>query len=243
VPITVVCGRQRVTVIELSEGAADDGVEAEVCTIGRGSPQFPVDIRLADSAGLSRRAALVRCVDGSWWQIRQVGQNGLSLKTERGAILPVSVDWTDVPARFGVSYVTVTTPSEVFEFKVEPNASGTLSPDGPGNSGPAPSSRTGANVQTRLIPKVGYWRVGAALCEPALRDGSEHLPTNPEIVNRLDRLGLEAEGFTTKAVEKRFKYLYEITGVQPGDRSGLRRRLIDARVVTLDDVKTLFAIP
>ena len=238
--ITVVCGRQRVTVVECPEGAIDDSM-SDICNVGRGSPQLPVDVRLGEAATLSRRAAQVRCIDGSWWQIRQVGANGLSLKTERGATLPITTEWTDVPARFGVSYVTVSTLKETFEFKVEPNAMETSALDGQRSA--VPASEPSANVSTRVVPKVGYWRVAVALCEPALHDLSDRVPTNPEIVKRLDQLGLEAEGFTERAVEKRIKYLYDITGVEPGDRIGLRRRLIDSRVVTRDDVTTLLARP
>src|SRR5262245_14725139 len=108
--ISVVCGRQRVTVVEPPEGAATE--HTHPCHVGRGSPQLPVDVRLGDSAALSRRAAEVRCIDGSWWQIRQVGANGLSLTTQRGAFLPITTEWTDVPSRFGISYVTVTTLNE-----------------------------------------------------------------------------------------------------------------------------------
>ena len=81
--------------------------------------------------------------------------------------------------------------------------------------------------------------MAVALCEPFLRDRSERTPTNPEIVRRLDRLALEPEGFSERAVEKRIKYLYDISGVEPGDRAGLRRRLTDSLVVTRDDVLEL----
>jgi|tagenome__1003787_1003787.scaffolds.fasta_scaffold20986158_3 hypothetical protein len=237
--VTVVCGRQHVTVVERSERAGD-GIEPDICNIGRGSPQQPVDVRLSDHVSLSRRAAQVRCIDGSWWQIRQVGANGLTLKTERGVIMPVTDDWCDVPARFGVAYVTVTTLAETFEFKVTPNLSDVAANDPTGTEDAAVDP---VNVATRIIPKVGYWRVAVVLCEPALCDESERIPTNPEIVRRLDQLGLEAEGFTERAVEKRIKYLYDITGVEPGDRLGLRRRLTEARVVTRDDVDSLLTPP
>lgn len=241
VAVTVVCGRQQVLVVERPEGSTAQ-IASEVCTIGRGSPQLPVDIRLSDSVALSRHAAQVRCIDGSWWQIRQVGANGLSLKTERGVIVPITNDWTDVPARFGCSYVTVTTLTETFDFKVEPAQpeSGQLAPSATGDHA---SPTLAVNVSTRVVPKVGYWRVAVALCEPALCDLSERVPTNTEIVRRLDRLGLEAEEFTERAVEKRIKHLYDITGVEPGDRAALRRRLIDSLVVTRDDVTTLLARP
>lgn len=239
--VTVVCGRQRVTVVERPEAAGDE-TGSEICTIGRGSAQFPVDVRLGDSVALSRHAAQVRCIDGSWWQLRRTGANGLSLKTERGVIVPVTVEWTDVPARFGVSYVTVTTLNETFEFKVEPDPAGTAAFATTAHASQLSQSAP-VNVATRVIPKVGYWRVAVAMCEPALCDLSERVPTNPEIVRRLDQLGLEAEGFTERAVEKRIKYLYDITGVEPGDRVGLRRRLTDSLIVTRDDVVTLLARP
>ena len=235
--VTVVCGRQQVTVVERSEGAGD-GVEPEICNIGRGSPQQPVDIRLSDHVSLSRRAAQVRCIDGSWWQLRQVGANGLTLKTERGVIMPITTDWSDVPARFGVAYVTVTTLAETFEFKVAPDVN-SVGPSG----GATALHPVEVNVATRVIPKVGYWRVAVVLCEPALCDESERIPTNPEIVRRLDQLGLEAEGFSERAVEKRIKYLYDISGVEPGDRAGLRRRLTDSHVVTREDVDALLTPP
>jgi hypothetical protein len=241
VAVTVVCGRQRVTVVERPEASVDEMIP-DICNVGRGSPQLPVDVRLGESVALSRHAAQVRCIDGSWWQIRQVGANGLSLKTERGATVPITTEWTDVPARFGVSYVTVTTLNETFEFKVEPNQTGTAplggTPTNDTETGPSP-----VNLSTRVIPKVGYWRVAVALCEPALCDLSERVPTNPEIVRRLDQLGLETEGITERAVEKRIKYLYDITGVEPGDRAGLRRRLTESLIVTRDDVVTLLARP
>lgn len=238
--VTVVCGRQQATVVERSEGAGD-GIEPEICNIGRGSPQQPVEIRLSDHVSLSRRAAQVRCIDGSWWQLRQVGANGLTLKTERGVIMPITTDWSDVPARFGVAYVTVTTLTETFEFKVAPDVNSAAGTDSTVLGSAVDTA--GVNVATRVIPKVGYWRVAVVLCEPALCDLSERIPTNPEIVRRLDQLGLEAEGFTERAVEKRIKYLYDITGVEPGDRPGLRRRLTDAHVVTLDDVVALLTPP
>jgi hypothetical protein len=236
----VVCGRQRVTVVECPEGSVDEYQTSYHCNVGRGSPQQPVDVQLGESAALSRRAGQLRCIDGSWWQIRQVGANGLSLTTERGAILPVTTEWTDVPARYGISYVSVTTLNEVFEFKVEPNSTGPA-PLGEVDAESAESDRMLGNASTRVIPKVGYWRVAVALCEPFLCDQAERVPTNPEIVRRLDQLALEAEGFTERAVEKRIKYLYDITGVKPGDRVGLRRRLTDSLVVVKDDAVTLLA--
>jgi hypothetical protein len=182
----------------------------------------------------------VRCIDGSWWQIRQIGANGVSLTTESGARLPVAAGWSDVPARYGVSYVTVTTAAEIFEFKVEPGADVDVA-----TGAVAPSSTHGATkeIETRVVPRVGYWRVAVALCEPALRDGSERVPTNLEIVSRLDGLALEPEGFTIKAVERRIRHLYDVTAVEPGDRAALRRRLVDAQVVTLDDVVGLLHQP
>src|ERR1700750_645065 len=99
--VAVVCGRQHVTVVERSEGASD-GVEPDICKRGRVSPQQPVAVRLSDPLSLSRRAAQVRCIDGSWWQIRQVGANGLTLKTERGVIIPVTSHCGAVSARFAV---------------------------------------------------------------------------------------------------------------------------------------------
>src|SRR3954454_23833494 len=147
--VTVVCGRQQATVVERAEGAGD-GIEPDICNIGRGSPQHPVDVRLSDHVSLSRRSAQVRCIDGSWWQIRQVGANGLTLKTERGVIMPLTADWCDVPARFGVAYVTVTTLAETFEFKVTPNLAD-IAPDGPTAVDDAAVGHV--NVATRIIPK------------------------------------------------------------------------------------------
>jgi hypothetical protein len=197
---------------------------------------------MSASVALSRHAAQVRCIDGSWWQLRQAGANGLSLRTERGVFVPVAPEWTDVPARFGTSYVTVTTLHETFEFKVEPDPAAAPALAATALVDQA-SKDALVNVATRVVPKVGYWRVAVALCEPALCDLSERVPTNPEIVRRLDQLGLEAEGFTERAVEKRIKYLYDITGVEPGDRVGLRRRLTDSLIVTHDDVVSLLARP
>jgi hypothetical protein len=69
VAVTVVWGRQSVAVVERSE-RADDDATPEVCTLGRGSLEQPVSIRLGTSLKLSRRAVEVRCVDGAWWQVR-----------------------------------------------------------------------------------------------------------------------------------------------------------------------------
>jgi len=90
-----------------------------------------------------------------------------------------------------------------------------------------------------MVPRVGWWRVALALCEPALRDESEHIPTNPEISRRLVGCGLDSTDVKPKTVEKRVAYLYQITGITPGDRAGLVRRLINARIVTLLDVQEL----
>jgi hypothetical protein len=160
----------------------------------------------------------------------------VALRTARWSS-PVTTDWADVPARFGVTYVSVTATDEVFEFKVEPLAAPGRDGDARADLGAA--TPPGADEPTRVVPKVGYWRVAVALCEPALRDESEHIPSGPEIVDRLDRLGLETEDFSVRAVDKRIRYLYEITGIEPGDRVGLRRRLIGSLVVTLDDVVSL----
>jgi hypothetical protein len=214
VPVTVVAGRQRVTVHE-PDAPTDGGVVAsdvgpditwEECLVGRGGRSKPAHLALGNDPTLSRQAVAVRCADGGWWQARRAGTNGIVVRCANGATIPVGDDWVDVPARYGEAYVTVTTPTQEHDFKVEPGASGTSLSVAAG----------GIDEPTRMVGEHGYWRVAVALCEPMLADGSDRMPTHGEIAARLDRLGLEQEGFGTKAVEKRIGHLYRVTGIEPG---------------------------
>ena len=230
-PVTVVCGTQRVSVYEPHPGTAED--EWETCYLGRGGSDRPVQVVLGQDPMLSRRAVAVRCADDWWWQVRRVGDNGVVVQCENGATIPVETAWVDVPQRYGRSYVRVTSPQAEHDFKVEYGATGAaVSPSAPAS-----------NDETRHLGRHGYWRVAVALCEPSLRDGSDRVPTHTQIAGRLDSLGLEPEGFGQKTVEKRVAYLYRITGIVGPNGTALVRRLIESGVVVRDDVRTLLDEP
>lgn len=222
--VTVEYGSKRVVV----EPVLGDN-PAAVCQLGRGgSGDKAVWVRLTtQDRSMPRQAVAISCPVEGLWQIRRVSDKvGVEVRFDDGSRLVIPNDrWRLMPADEPHAYVVVLSPARSYEFSVRIGRHGSpfMGFDGDGD-----------DIETyqvfRADPDTGYFRVCVALCESRLVDPFiEHLPTEVQIADRLDRSGIEP-GVSVKGVQRRLEAVRAKTGVTSNRE--LRDRLIASRAIT-----------
>lgn len=120
--------------------------------------------------------------------------------------------------------VEVVTGDELVAFDVE---CAVLS-DAPGDSVPALSGDTVGGLG--LDRSAGYFRALVGLCEPRLRDpSSDAVATTAEIARALNRVGVERDRVTAKAVERRLAHVRSRLGIGGDDPHGISAAGLEVR--------------
>jgi len=155
----------------------------EIATVGRGVPECPVTIALADPA-VPRLAGEILATD-TYWQLSNLSHQ-LSLLVENpegaGEYFRIAPRRLSAPVPFEFSRVVLATRSGTVGFQVYAPNHSYLDPR-------VPATRSGAATVCpfSLNEESLYFLVLVALCEPRLRDAGLAVPTTPQVVARLRR--------------------------------------------------------
>ncbi|GAB1640584.1 FHA domain-containing protein [Krasilnikovia sp. MM14-A1259] len=175
----------------------------EVARFGRGEPQCPVGIELADPA-VPRVAGEILST-GAYWQLSNLSrEQSLVVENPEGAgeYFRVPPGRLAAPVPFEFSRVVLATRSDTLAFQV-------YAPDHTYLDPRTVAGRPGAATVSpfSLNEDALYFLVLVALCEPRLRDLSTvAVPTTPQVVERLRRHPDHA-GITASAVGFHIDYL------------------------------------
>jgi hypothetical protein len=227
---------QRVAVVLTHGSTSCSLLPGEECSLGRGAPDQPADLRLSTALDLSRRAALVDHARRERWAVQAMSvKNGVSVRHPSGSVIQVPPEQRlEMPEWFDNAYLVVTTPSAEYEVRVEVASR-------------AVSTRStaigiGADASTHIVlprdPERADFRTALCLCEPMLDDPfNRRLPTEGAIAGRLVALGLDAEEISARTIERRLARLRERLDV--ASNAELRDRLIASCLVTRDALERI----
>jgi hypothetical protein len=223
VAVTVHYGSRHLVVEPVTESPED-----AVCYLGRGGVgEHTVWIRLTRSdTSLPRRAVAISCPMEGVWQLRRVSERvGVEARFPDGSRFVVPSDrWRLMPADESEAFVIVESTIRSYEFVVR------VGRDGDPYVGPDGGDDTETRVAIKADPDIGYFRVCVELCRPKLQDPfNDALPTEPEIVDRLVRSGIEPL-VTLKSVQRRLESVRSKLDVMTNRE--LRDRLVASRAVT-----------
>lgn len=159
-------------------------IAGESARFGRGGPECPVRIELADPA-VPRLAGEVLATD-SYWHLSNLSRDqSLLVENPEGAgeYFRVAPRRLSAPIPFEFSRVVLATRTGTTGFQVYAPSHHYL------DSHAIPSRRGAATINPFcLSEETTYFLVLVALCEPRLRDvSSAAVPTTPQIVQRLRR--------------------------------------------------------
>ena len=229
------------TSLELRYGSLSVAIApGHAAVLGRGSPDRPADLRVADSLDLSRTAAAVHHDEAGRWSVEAASsKNGVVVRHVSGSVIQIPPgSRLEMPEWFTQAYVVITTPSAEYEVSVGVTD---RAHDQPGDSG---RRRVVSDQSTHIVlprdPNRADYRTALLLCEPMLEDPfNRRVPTEGEIAQRLNRLGLEEPEIGARTVERRLARLRERFEV--ASNVELRDRLVSAGLVTradLDRIRT-----
>lgn len=237
-------------VIVTSTGGQRQLDPGAVLRFGRGQSADGVDLTLCDDRRLHRHAGTIRVGDDGWSLTNTGTRLRLLVRDREGVGRDVlgPGDHRTVPWRSSVVEVVLGTD------RLEVRVDCTLPHGGDDRA----EVRGEATVEPFSLDRgTAYFRTLVALCEPQLLDPqSELVPTDAEIVVRLNRSGQEEKHITARAVERRVRYLRDALGLLDHDESGrsvgLERRngrtelvvvALVTGVVTTGDLSLLEAEP
>ena len=206
--------------------------------LGRGAPDQPVDIRVSAALDVSRWVAIVSHTEAGRWTVDAVSaKNGVAVRHTGGSVIQIpALQRLEMPAWFDDTYLVITTPSAEHEVRVQVVEARVT----PGEQVAAKYAEANTAVVLPKDPNRADFRTALCLCEPMLDDPfNRRVPSEGEIANRLNRLGLEESEITARTVERRLARLRERLSV--ASNVELRDRLVASCLVTFDALDAIRA--